>query len=268
MVTKRSHLLKQTCRFQPQFCSSMCDLFVTTRHQKAKSKIFQIAARFKTTRKVSNKIKKRNEHNSMPKVFQNNDLFHIHILIFQFHMIWISVIFLVTLYLYFTVIYPLIFLFDFLTCLEKVHGSKEFNLLMNHESRPVKSNPESYRNLGLKIGRTKVINILKLNLSTFKILKHHHKKMRAEHHLSVTMLKNVKNKYQWHFYALFVQCKPGSHMLSDKKHLYPLLSWLKSGKKETIENGKTRKNKRVLSSFTQKRKVVLKISLQVSPNSH
>ena len=65
--------------------------------------------------------------------------------------------------------------------------------------------------------RTKVINILKLNLSTFRILKHHHKKMRAEHDLSATMLKNVKNKYQWHFYALFVQCKPGSHMLKAKK---------------------------------------------------
>ena len=34
MVTKRSHILKQTCSCQPQVCLSMCDLFVTTKHQR------------------------------------------------------------------------------------------------------------------------------------------------------------------------------------------------------------------------------------------
>ena len=31
MVTKRSHIVKQTSSFQRQVCLSMCDLFVTTR---------------------------------------------------------------------------------------------------------------------------------------------------------------------------------------------------------------------------------------------
>ena len=34
--TKRSHILKQTCRFQLQVCLSMCDLLVDTRHERVK----------------------------------------------------------------------------------------------------------------------------------------------------------------------------------------------------------------------------------------
>ena len=40
MVTKRSHILKQTCSWtlsvQLQVCLSMCDLFVITRHERIK----------------------------------------------------------------------------------------------------------------------------------------------------------------------------------------------------------------------------------------
>ena len=36
MVTKRSHVLKKTCSWKLQVCLSMCDLFVTTRHQRVK----------------------------------------------------------------------------------------------------------------------------------------------------------------------------------------------------------------------------------------
>ena len=36
MVTKRSHMLKQTCTFQLQVCLSMRDLFVGTRHWRVK----------------------------------------------------------------------------------------------------------------------------------------------------------------------------------------------------------------------------------------
>ena len=133
---------------------------------------------------------------------------------------------------------------------------------MNHESRPVKSNPESYRNLGLKIGRTKVINILKLNLSTFRILKHHHKKMRAEHDLSATMLKNVKNKYQWHFYALFVQCKPGSHMLKAKK---PSVIQIEIGEEGDNRKRKNRRKNKSSFLFYSKKKSCLKNQLTGEP---
>ena len=36
MVTKKSHILKQTWSFQLQICLSMCVLFVTTRHWRVK----------------------------------------------------------------------------------------------------------------------------------------------------------------------------------------------------------------------------------------
>ena len=32
LVTKRSHILKETCSFELQVCLSICDFFVTTRH--------------------------------------------------------------------------------------------------------------------------------------------------------------------------------------------------------------------------------------------
>ena len=40
MVTKRSHIIKQTCRFHPHVCLSMCGLFVTTRHERVKIHLF------------------------------------------------------------------------------------------------------------------------------------------------------------------------------------------------------------------------------------
>ena len=41
-ANKKARILKQTCSFQLQVCLSMCDLFVTTRHQRVKHKYFAV----------------------------------------------------------------------------------------------------------------------------------------------------------------------------------------------------------------------------------
>ena len=46
MVTKRSHILKQTCSFELQVCLNMCDLYVTTRHERVNNLIHKTIAIF------------------------------------------------------------------------------------------------------------------------------------------------------------------------------------------------------------------------------
>ena len=101
-------------------------------------------------------------------------------------------------------------------------------------------------------------------LKFFKILKNHYKKT---HMLNTNIRPPCWKCFRCQscFYATFVQCSPGFHMLTNKTHSYALF-WLKSGRKETIKQKNRRKKKTVPSSFTQKKHIVLKITLKVSPS--
>ena len=83
-------------------------------------------------------------------------------------------------------------------------------------------------------------NQQKWSYSPLEILKHW--KITTKRRVLNTNIRPACWKYfrcQSHIYAFFVQCRPGFHMLSIKKHSYTLF-WLKSGRRETI---KTRKQK-------------------------
>ena len=47
--------------------------------------------------------------------------------------------------------------------------------------------------------------------------------MHTEHHHSATLLKNISND-NGAINSLFVECRPGSYILSFKKHSYTLFS--------------------------------------------